>query len=413
MTELFHPRDPGVIENPYPMYHRLQDEDPVHRSDAFSTWILTRYEHVRPMLNDPRFSADRISPYLDQLSPEAREKHATVGPLLQRWAVFMDPPDHTRMRKLMNQAFTSSALAKLRPRVEAIVARMVDRLVDAGARGKDVDFIEEFAFPLPATVIAGMIGVPDSDLDRFHEWSKELAPFVGSALETLDKVGPAERSARALTEYFTGVIEARRADPPAEEDEAIIDLMIRAEEEGDTLDLAELISNCVLLLFAGHETTTNLLANGLMALMQNPDQMALFRGDPERLAGSAVEEFLRYDGPIGAVARSVLEPVELDGKTIPAGDRVFCMLNAANRDPRKFDDPDRLDITREKNQHVIFGYGIHFCIGAPLARMEGQIAFQLLLERLRDIEPGAGEPKWTDSLVLRGVDTLPIRFKTI
>lgn len=408
----FDPRDPSVIADPYPGYARLRAEDPVHWSAPIGAFLLTRYDHVRGALNNRRLSADRISPYLDHLSEAGRERVAHVGPMLQRWAVFMDPPDHTRMRKLLNHGFTSSALAELRPRVQRIVGDTLDRLVSAGAGGRDVDFVAEFAYPLPATVIAGMIGVPDSDLDRFHKWSSELAPLVGSALQTPDKLTPAERAAREMTAYFEDVIRQRRAEPPAPGQRAIIDRLIEAEEGGDALSMAELIANCVLLLFAGHETTTNLLANGLMALMRHPDQMALFRRDPAGLADSAVEEFLRYDGPIGSISRGTLEAIEVGGVAIPKGKRVFCMLNAANRDPERFADPDRLDITREKNRHLIFGYGIHFCVGAPLARMEGQIAFPALLRRLRHIEPGAAPPVWRDSLVLRGVDALPVRFET-
>ncbi len=409
MAVEFNPRDPAVIENPYPTFRRLREADPVHRSEALGAWVLTRYDDVRATLNDPRLSADRITPYLDHLSPEKRRQVACVGPMLQRWAVFMDPPGHTRLRALMNKAFTSSALAALRPRVEAIVERLAERLVAAGD-GAEVDFIAEFAYPLPATVIAGMVGVPDSDLDQFRAWSDDLAPLVGSALRTPDKLGLAERSAREMTEYFRAVIDHRRRHPPAAEEQTIIDHMIAAEEKGDALSEAELVANAVLLLFAGHETTTNLLANGLMALMHHPAECARLVAEPG-LAPSAVEEFLRYDGPVAAVARIAREPVSIDDVEIAPGDRVFCMLNAANRDPRQFPDPDRLDLTRQANRHVIFGYGIHFCLGAPLARMEGQIAFPVLLRRLSDIEPGTEAPTWTDSLVLRGVDRLPIRFR--
>ncbi len=410
MTLLFDPYDPAVAANPYPAYRRLRDEDPVHYSEPLRAWVLTRYDHVHQCLNDRRLSADRITPYLARISATEREALHTVGPMLQKWAVFMDPPDHTRMRRLLNHGFTSTALAEFEPKVKKIVERMIDRLAARAVDGTEIDFIEEFAYPLPATVIAVMLGVPEADVAQFRAWSEDLAPFVGSATDTPDKERLAESAARALTEYFHGIIETRRKSPPAPEDVTVIDHMIAAEDSGDSLSLAELISNCVLLLFAGHETTTNLLGNGLQALMENPDQMALLAGRPE-LAESAVEEFLRYDGPVGSVARTVVDEVILDDTIISAGQRVFCMMGAANRDPDWFDDPDRLDVTRLKNRHVIFGYGIHFCVGAPLARMEGRYAFPALMAKLNAIEPGTAPPKWRDSFVLRGLESLPIRCR--
>ncbi len=330
--------------------------------------------------------------------------------MLQNWAVFMDPPDHTRMRRLLNHGFTSTALAEFRPKVEVIVEQMIDRLVEKGAAGDEVDFIDSFAYHLPATVIGVMLGIPESDVEQFRAWSEDLVPFVGSATDTPDKVGLAESSSRALTEYFAGIIEARRRNPPGPADITVIDHMIAAEEEGDTLTQAELIANAVLLLFAGHETTTNLIGNGLLALIRNPEELQRFRENPA-LAETAVEELLRYDGPVGSVTRTALEDIEIGGKTIAAGDRVFCMMNAANRDPQQFEEPERLDILREKNHHVIFGYGVHFCIGAPLARMEGRFALSAMMQRMTEIELGVAPPVWRDSLVLRGLSSLPIRFK--
>jgi len=406
----FDPYDSTVMDDPYPAYQFLQENGPVHYSHALRSWILTHYDDVRPSLNDPRLSADRISPYLDRLSEDDRDKVATVGPMLQKWAVFMDPPDHTRMRKLLNHGFTSTAIADFRPKVEIIVERMIDRLVEKGRDGTEIDFINSFAYHLPATIIAVMLGVPESDVEQFRAWSEDLAPFVGSAMDTPDKAGLAEQSARDLTEYFTGILENRRANPPGPEDTTIINHMMAAEEDGDTLSLAELISNAVLLLFAGHETTTNLLGNGLLALIRHPDQLQRFTETPA-LAESAVEELLRYDGPVGSLARSVLEDMEIGGKTIRKGQRLYCMLNAANRDPRQFDDPDGLNLGRANNRHIAFGYGIHFCVGAPLARMEGRFALAAMMKRMTEIELGDNPPVWRDSLVLRGLSSLPIRFK--
>ncbi len=397
----FNPSDPAMAANPYPVLQRLQDEDPVHWSDDLNAWVITRYDDVRTALNDPRLSADRITPFLDHLPPDERAAVAEVGAMLGRWAVFVDPPLHTRLRALMNKAFTSSALAALRPRIIDIV----ERLLDEFAASDDPNFISGFAYPLPATVIAGMVGVPDSDLDLFKSWSDDLATFVGSAQATPDKRERAERSTKEMTAYFSEVIAHRRRHPVA--DQTIIDHMIEAREGEDALSEAELVSNCVLLLFAGHETTTNLFGNGLLALLRHPDQFAELADDPT-LAAGAIEEILRYDGPIGTTTRVAVEDLELGGRTIARGDRVFSMIHAANRDPRRFDNPHRFDIHRTENRHIVFGYGIHFCLGAPLARLEGEIGLSALVRKLRNIELLDPDPPWHDSLVLRGVSELPI-----
>ena len=406
----FDPYDSAVIDDSYPAYRYLQDNDPVHYSHALRSWKLTRYEDVRPSLNDPRLSADRITPYLERISLYERQKVATVGPMLRKWSVFMDPPDHTRMRKLLNQGFTSTALINFCPQVEVFGERMIDQLVEKGASGEEVDFINSFAYYLPATVIAVMLGVPESDVEQFRAWSEDVAAFVGSAADTPDKAGLAEASAVALTDYFAGIIESRRANPPAPEEVTVIDHMMAAEEDGDTLSLAELISNAVLILFAGHETTTNLLGNRLNTLLRNPTQLKLFT-ERHNLAENAVEEILRYDGPVGSLARSVLKDPEIGDKTLERGQWVFCMVNAANRDPQQFDAPDEFDITRENSRSIAFGYGVHFCVGAPLARMEGRFALAAMMKRVRAIELGDSPPTWRDSPVLRGLSSLPIRFK--
>ncbi len=405
MLPEYDPSDPAMVANPYPVFQRLQDDDPVHWSENLNAWVLTRYDDVRAALNDPRLSADRITPFLDHLPADERAAVAEVGAMLGRWAVFVDPPLHTRLRSLMNKAFTKRALAALRPRI----ATIVDDLLDEFAASGDPDFIAGFAYPLPATVIAGMVGVPDSDLDLFKSWSDDLATFVGSAQATPDKRKRAERSTVEMSKYFSEVIDHRRRHPIS--DQTIIDHMIAARDSGDELSEAELIANCVLLLFAGHETTTNLFGNGLLTLLRNPDQFALLTRDPT-LAASAVEEILRYDGPIGTTTRVALEDVALDSGTIKAGDRVFSMIHAANRDPRHFDDPHRFYIRRSENQHIVFGFGIHFCLGAPLARIEGEIGLAALVGKLRNIKLLDPDPPWHDSLVLRGVSSLPIACQT-
>ncbi len=406
MSVDYDPRRPEVIANPFPIFAELRERDPVHWSEVLGGWVLTRYRDVRQALNDPRFSADRITPFRDHLERDAR---AQVGELLKTlgmWAVFNDPPAHTRRRGLLNKAFTPRAVMALRPMIERIVAHLISRVA---ARG-EMDLIAAFAYPLPASVIAGMIGVPIEDLDRFRTWSDEIAAFVGSALATPDKRERGERGVREMSAYFRGIIAEHRKQPKDD----ILSALLAVEEAGSGLSEDELVASCILLLFAGHETTTNLIGNGMLALLRHPEAQAAL-GRDGGLAASAVEEMLRYDGPTQAMTRIALEDLRLDEATplIRMGDRVFALLNAANRDPRVFADPDRFDVTRGDSRHLSFGFGVHFCLGAPLARLEGQIAVKALVESLPALALAVDEPDWSDSLVLRGVKALPVRFRPI
>ncbi|MGH7124926.1 MAG: cytochrome P450 [Stellaceae bacterium] len=400
----YDPRRPEIIANPFPIFAELRRRDPVHWSDLLGGWVLTRYRDVRQVLNDARFSADRITPFRDHLRPDARAQVAELLKTLGMWAVFNDPPAHTRRRALLNKAFTPRAVMALRPLIERIVAHLISRVADAG----EMDLIAAFAYPLPASVIAGMIGVPIEDLDRFKTWSDEIAAFVGSALATPDKRERGERGAREMSAYFRGIIADHRKHPR----EDILSGLLAAEEAGTGLSEDELVASCILLLFAGHETTTNLIGNGMLALLRHPEALAALRGDTG-LAASAVEEMLRYDGPTQAMTRIALADVRLDEASpgIRTGDRVFALLNAANRDSQVFADPERFTVTRGDGRHLSFGFGAHFCLGAPLARLEGQIAVKALVERLPDLALAIDEPEWSDSFVLRGVKALPVRFR--
>jgi cytochrome P450 len=400
----YDPRRPEFITNPFPIFAELRQRDPVHWSDALGGWVLTRYRDVRQVLNDARFSADRITPFRDHLQPDARAQVAELLKTLGLWAVFNDPPAHTRRRGLLNKAFTPRAVMALRPMIERIVAQLVSRI---SARG-EVDLIAAFAYPLPASVIAGMIGVPIEDLDRFKTWSDEIAAFVGSALATPDKRERGERGVREMSAYFRGIIADHRKQPR----EDLLSALLAAEESGSGLGEDELVASCILLLFAGHETTTNLIGNGMLALLRHPEALAALRRD-SGLAASAVEEMLRYDGPTQAMTRIALEDARLDDASpvIRTGDRVFALLNAANRDPQVFAEPDRFDVARGDSRHLSFGFGTHFCLGAPLARLEGQIAVKALVERLPELALATDTPEWSDSFVLRGVKALPVRFR--
>lgn len=404
VTIQFDAHDAAVIADPYPALARLRRDDPVHWSKRLGGWMLTRHDDIRASLRDPRLSSDRMRPFFAHLPDDARADLADLNAHMALWAVFNDPPVHTRLRGLMNRAFTSSAVAALRPQIERIVHGLVDDLLQQSK----TDFIQAFAYPLPATVIAALLGVPQADVGLLKRWSDDLGSFVLTSRLSPDKYARANGAITEMNAYFGALIEERRKKPR----EDVITSLTMAAERGDFLDRDELVAACVLLLFAGHETTTHLLGNGLLALLRHPDQMHKLResrGDPV-LAANAVEEMLRWDGPSLAQVRVVAEDYELRGKVMRKGDRVFQMLAAANRDPETFSDPDHFDITRpDSSRHITFGFGIHFCLGAPLARLEGQIAFPILLERLGEIALAA-PPDWSDSIVVRGLNRLQIAY---
>ena len=398
----FNPADPATNADPFPIFRRLQDEDPVHWSDPVRGWVVTRYDDVRAIALDRAMSADRVRPFFDVLPSEEQRRLADLGRYLTLWAVFKDPPDHTRLRGLMNRAFTPRAVEALRPNIERIVDDLLDAIVERGS----ADLIADFAYPLPASVIMDMLGVPRSDLGVMKVWSDDIALFVGIARATPDKYGKAQAGTREMAAYFRRLVAERRKAPR----EDMISALIAAEEAEARLTEDEIVASCILLLFAGHETTANLIGNGVLAFLRHPAELAKLRARPE-LAADAVEECLRYDGPSGALARVVAAAHEMGGRQLKAGERVYAWMNAANRDPRRFSNPDRFDIARPDNRHLTFGHGAHFCLGAPLARLEAQIAFPRLFERLQGLELTTDKFEWMDSLILRGVKKLPVRFK--
>lgn len=394
-------RAPGILADPYKAFARLRAEDPAHWSAALKSWVLTRYDDVKACMTDKRFSADRISPFRDAL-PEA--ERASIPDLLRdlgHWMVFTDPPLHTRLRGLANQAFTSNSIERMTPDIERLVDRLIDGFIERG----ETDLIRDFAFPLPVMVIAEMLGVALHDVAEFKQWSDDLAAFVGSAQMTPDKRQRAQAAVEALEALFGELLAARRAAPG----EDLISRLIGASDEDGGLSDAQLVATCVLLLFAGHETTMNLIGNGFLALARNQGELTKLARD-RTLAISAVEEALRYEGPGLALARVPLEPIEMHGKVLRPGDRVFAMIAAANRDPAAFAEPEGLDVARAPNRHLSFGHGIHFCMGAPLARLEGRIAYAALSGRLARLELLDPDPEWIDSLSLRGVRSLKLGF---
>ncbi|HEY7437343.1 MAG TPA: cytochrome P450 [Methylomirabilota bacterium] len=393
----FNPMDPEFVADPYPMYHRLRAEDPVHRS-PLGFWVLTRYADVMAMLRDPRLIKEPIAAFV-----AARFGMAAPPPGLGLSMLDRDPPDHTRLRGLVSKAFTPRALEGLRSHIQKIVD---DLLADAAGKG-EMDLIEEFAYPLPVRVICEMLGVPVKDHERFKQWGLDIARGLDAIMLPPDsEVGQRSVSGRrALAGYFRELIAGRRAAPRDD----MLTALIAAEEAGDKLNEEELLATCILLLVAGHETTVNLIGNGTLALLRHPDELRKLRENPG-LIGTAVEELLRFDGPVQRTARIPSEDITLGGQTIGKGEMVMPFLGAADRDPAQFPDPDRLDITRADNRHIAFGMGIHFCLGAPLARMEGQIAINTLLARLPKLALATDRPQFRQSLTLRGLETLPVSF---
>jgi hypothetical protein len=405
MTLHYRPNAPEVLADPFPLFARMREEDPVHWSPELKAWVLTRYEDVKRVCLDETMSSDRLRPFFAKLpSPEAGRIRDLIR-YLTLWMVFRDPPDHTRLRRLAAKVFHVRSMQALRPNVEALTAWLLGKAEEKGAAG-ELDFISDFAGPLPALVIMDMLGVPREELARVKRLSDEMALFIGSTRESPEKYARAEAGTREMAQLFLELIAQRRKAPRPD----LLTQLVQAEDAGDRLSDDELVATCIILLFAGHETTTHHLANGLRALLDFPAEMGKLRAEPT-LAPAAVEELLRYDGPIGALVRIVREPHRLHGKALKPGDRVFLLMNSANRDPRAYDDPDRVSIGRDGPPHLTFGFGMHICLGFPLARLEGQVALPAVLARWRQIELADPQVPWLDSMVLRGMTAMPLRVK--
>jgi cytochrome P450 len=396
----YKPNDPAVLADPFPLYARLRDEDPAHWSPRLKAWVLTRYEDVKRVCLDSTMSSDRLRPFFATLPPPEAIKIAELARYLTLWMVFRDPPEHTRLRRLAARVFNVRSINALRPNIESLTAWLLDSV----AERKEFDFIGDFAMPLPALVIMDMLGAPREELPRLKRLSDEMALFIGSARDAPEKYQRAGAATREMADLFRELISARRAAPQRD----LLSELVALDDGGDRLSDDELVATCILLLFAGHETTTHHLANGLRALLRFPAELEKLRANPA-LAPAAVEELLRYDGPIGAQVRIVQEAQTLHGKALKPGERVFLLMNAANRDPRAFADPERLDLSRNGVPHLTFGFGAHLCLGFPLARLEGQVALPAVLARWRRLELASEAIEWMDSMVLRGMKTMPVR----
>jgi cytochrome P450 len=400
MTLDYKPNDAATLADPFPLYARLRDEDPAHWSPRLKAWVLTRYEDVKRVCLDSSMSSDRLRPFFATLPPTEAAKVAELVRYLTLWMVFRDPPEHTRLRRLAAKVFNVRSINALRPNIESLTAWLLESLADQ----KEFDFIADFAMPLPALVIMDMLGAPREELPRLKRLSDEMALFIGSARDAPEKYQRAGAATREMADLFRELISARRASPQRD----LLSELVALDDAGDRLSEDELVATCILLLFAGHETTTHHLANGLLALLRFPDELMKLRAN-RALAPAAVEELLRYDGPIGAQVRIVQEAHTLHGRQLNPGDRVFLLMNAANRDPRAYDEPDRVDLTRNGVPHLTFGFGMHICLGFPLARLEGQVALPAVLARWRRLELASQRLEWMDSMVLRGMKAMPVR----
>ncbi|HXO35094.1 MAG TPA: cytochrome P450 [Candidatus Acidoferrales bacterium] len=394
--------DPEVLANPYPLYQRLRSEDPVHWDPFLHTWVVTRYADVVQVLY--HFSASR-TPTPEQLSALNLSALNPIAEVMMRQMLFLDPPDHTRLRALASAAFTPRRVEQLRSHIQDVMDTLLDKLVASGR----MDVIADFAGPAPAIVTAELLGVPAADHAKLKDWSQDFAEMLGNFQHNPDRIPRVLRSVENLCSYFrTAMIEQQ-----ANAREGLIQAMMNAEVDGARLTAEEIIANLIVTMVGGLETTTNLIGNGVLTLLRNPDELEQLRADSS-LIPSAVEELLRYESPSQHTARLAPDNVELGGRKILKRQAVIAVMGAANRDPERFPDPDRLDLARKDNRHLAFGWAAHFCFGAALARLEGQIAFETLLRRLPGLALETKAPlEWRHNLGLRGLTALPVTFKPV
>lgn len=394
-------RNPRLFADPYSVFHQLRSKAPVYWSSAWNSWIITRHDDVTAVLRnwEDFSSAGRHAVLFEHLTKTERdilqplERHYSSGGLINS-----DPPDHTRLRSLVLKAFTPRVVEEIRSSIQQTVNELLEAFQDAS----EVDIIQDLAYPLPAIVIAEVLGVPREDRDRFKEWTDDISAFIGHARGEFVHGLRAQRGLIAMQNYLRHLLDQRRKHPQ----EDLLTKLAVAEVEGSVLSEDELLATCVILLVAGHETTTNLIGNGLLALLKHPEQLHKLRENPS-LITQAIEEILRYDGPLLKSRRVAKRDIELNGQQIHQGDQVMAVMAAANRDPAQFSHPDRLDITRHLNRHLAFGYGIHFCVGAPIARVESQIALLEIIERFPRLRLATDTLRWKDEMI-RGLLALPV-----
>lgn len=391
-----------ILQDPYPTYARLHGEGPLHYLDVggkWAVWSIFSHAECASIAKDPRLSAKRAQQMLLPLPLSKQSEFSELARMLGLWLIFMDPPEHTRLRKLLNKGFSATAIEALRPQVETIVDQMLAPL----QRGSRVELMNEFANPMPVRIILEMLGIPHELRDTFVDWSRAIAVFRGNPNRTVEEARAAQDALIQLTHFFRKTVAERRQNKGND----LISLLIDIEEEGEVLTEEELYAQCIALLFAGHETTRNLIGNGIYTLLRHPQEAAELRERPD-LIRSAVEELLRYESPVQFTARVLKEDIVVCGQPIRKGWTVLCMLGAANRDPKQFKEPDQLNLNRLNNQHLAFSAGIHACIGAQLARLEGQVAIMNLVQRFPEMKLAGPRPEWASTFGFRGLKSLPV-----
>ena len=393
---VYNPLSDDMARDPYPVYGKLRERSPVHYSRLAGALVLSRYRDVDMVLRDhARFSSN----------PDLRKsrKGGYKPPLEERTILFIDPPVHTRLRSLVNKAFTRSAINALEPRIRTLMGALLDDIKDP----KCFDLMEAVAIPLPVIVIAEMLGIPQQDRAQFRLWSDQRARLLEPML-TRPERKIADEASKQLSHYFLSIIKSHQGEPRDD----IMSRLVHAEEQGDTLSETEMLNMLRLLLIAGNETTTNLIGNGMLALLRHPDQLRTLRDDPS-LIPAAVDELLRYDSPVQVTLRCAVEDCDIDGTPVRSGQDIILLAGSANRDPDAFKNPDQLDFNRTKQDHISFGRGIHHCLGAALARLEGRIAIEMLLERFDSLHLLTDRPAYRNSIVLRGLTSLPVGARAI
>src|SRR5437763_9339427 len=398
VLSLYHLLNPEVLANPYPLYQRLRSEDPVHWDPFLHAWVVTRYADVVTVFQ--RFSANR-TPTPEQLTALGLPALTPLAKVMVRQMLFLDPPAHGRVRGLASKAFTARRVEVLRSHIKDITASLLDKVQNNG----HMDVIADLAYPLPAIVTAEMLGVPTSDWQQLTAWSADFAQVLGNFQHTPETAPRVIRSLEEMVVYFRSAVREAARHPR----EGLINALLTAEIDGDRLSEEEVIANTIVTMVGGQETTTNLIGNGLLSLLRQPDQLEKLKADLS-LIPSAVEELLRYESPSQHTARLAPEDVEIGSKIIRKRQATIAVMGAANRDPERFPEPDRLDLARQDNRHVAFAWGAHFCFGAPLARIEGQAAFEAVVRRMPNISLATEKVTWRENLGLRGLKALPVTF---
>ena len=400
MLSLYQLLYPEVLADPYPLYRQLRTQDPVHWDPFLHTWVVTSYVDVVTVLQ--HFSAVR-TPTPDQLTALGLSRLVPLAEVLVRQMLFLDAPAHGRIRNLASKAFTPRRVETLRPHIQEIADSLIDAVLDKGY----MDVIADVGDPLPAIVTAEMLGLPTSDWQQLTAWSTDFAETLGNLQHNPDHAPRILQSLEQMCSYFRNAVHDHRRYPRDD----LISAFLNAEMDGDCLTEEEVVANSIMLMTGGQETTTNLIGNGILSLLRHPDQLEQLRADPS-LIPSAIEELLRYESPIQYTSRLAPDDVQIGGKTICKGQAVITVMGAANRDPERFRDPDQLDICRQDNRHLAFAWGSHFCFGAPLARLEGQIAFETILRRMPNLTLKPEPANWRENLGFRGLTSLPITFRS-